>query len=472
MTSSAAWLLSWGIVAVLVIFVLASGAKRSVALGALLILIPFQTVDTRYASSSVLMAYALATMLLISGELRFRMLPALIVVVLAYLLSFTQADRGLLVMNVITIFQFVSCLIIFLLAYNFAGLVKTEKTAVDILFATNSLVVVYCILQLIVGPGESFVPFGVEEFAFNSNRNPDDPRLVGPFGNPGTTAGYFTLMILVCAMDLMFSSGGKRLFVLILAGFNLLGLVATGNRTGFLILVAMFPVMLFTFRRELGAKRVTQFVIGGTLVLAIASTVAVAYTDFGRMFNRLATVTQTEGGVPTTRAETWPVAIEKIKERPWLGEGPYFWTEEDAEEAGQLRTEFEELGELDTIFDPYPHSLYLYLLRTVGIVGLLAVLWFFFQAWRHLSRASRLQSARSYGLAFVRLGTILIPAFLIAQITLEFNRRTTLDYAQFVFALIGLLLGVADRERHDATAEVDYKSRTSARSVEYGSGVP
>ena len=31
-------------------------------------------------------------------------------------------------------------------------------------------------------------------------------------------------------------------------------------------------------------------------------------------------VTATEGGVPTTRAGGWPVAIEKIKRDPWFGE--------------------------------------------------------------------------------------------------------------------------------------------------------
>ena len=45
----------------------------------------------------------------------------------------------------------------------------------------------------------------------------------------------------------------------------------------------------------------------------------------------------------------------------------------------------------------------------------------------------------------LRLGLLLIVTFLAAQITLEFNRPATMDYAQFIFALMGLLVGLGDR---------------------------
>ena len=139
------------------------------------------------------------------------------------------------------------------------------------------------------------------------------------------------------------------------------------------------------------------------------------------------------------------MAIEKIKRHPWFGEGPHFWTAEDAEKIGQIRTEYTEGGEIDTAFDNYPHSLYLYLLRTVGVFGLLAVVGFFIRAWFVLYRASEAGIILSYRSAFVRLGLFLIPAFLISQITLEFHRPDTMDYAQFIFALMGLLVGMRDR---------------------------
>ena len=242
----------------------------------------------------------------------------------------------------------------------------------------NALALVYCALQLTAGPGESFMPFGIKEFEFNLNRVAEDARLVGPFDNPGSTSGYFTLMIMVCAMDMMFAQGRRRTAVQVLIILNLIGLVATGNRAGFLILVAMFPVLLFSFKRELGAQRVTRYLVGGVAVLVLASALAISYTGFGRMFERLENVTETQDGVPTTRALTWPVAIEKIKQHPWVGEGPFFVNPE----AGQ------NLGMLPGEVDPYPHSLYLFLLRTIGILGLVPILWFFLQSWRLLYRVA------------------------------------------------------------------------------------
>ena len=445
MTSSAAWQLAFGLLAVLATYFLVHGTRRTVAIGTLLVLIPFQFVDTKYASSTVLMAYALAALLLIEGDLRLRMLPSIGLIVLAYLLSLTQADRTLLSMNLIVLFQFFSGFCVFLLAYNFTRKVEEARAATDVLLIMNVLVLCYCALQLIAGPGEAFRPFGIAAFEFNSNRDPSDPRLVGPFATPGATAGYFTLMILASAVDLVFAENRRKLFVSALTGLNVIGLVATGNRTGFIILLAMFPVCLFVFRRELGSVRIAQFIFGGIAVGLIASAIAIAFTDFGRLFTRLEHVTDTEAGVPMTRADTWPVALEKIKREPWLGQGPYYMTSEDAKQLGVMHAEYDEEGGLDTAFDPYPHSLYLYLLRTVGVVGFIAVLGFFARAWFLLKSTVRRLDPASYESALVRLGLILIPAFLVAQVTLEFNRLSTIDYVQFIFGLVGLLVGTADR---------------------------
>jgi O-antigen ligase len=426
-------------------FAVAVGAKRKVSIGTLLVLIPFQTIDTRYASSSVLIAYVLAAALLIGGGLKFRMMPAVGLIVLAYFVSLSLADRSILTLHVLFMFQFFSCLVVFVLAYNFATLVENERAVIDMLLAINILAIIYCALQLSVGPGERFIPLGIDELKFNLNRHPGDPRLVGQFDNPGSTAGYFALMTLVCAFEIMFSVGWRRLLVWIVVGFNFLGLVATGNRAGFLVLLGMSPLLLFAYRKELGARRIIQYSIGGMAVLAIAAAITVTYSDFNVMFSRMDTVTETEGGVPATRVEGWPVAIEKIKRDPWFGEGPHFWTAEDAEDVGQLQAEFDEQGAVDTAFDHYPHSLYLYLLRTVGIFGLVAVVGFFVRTWLVLFQASRRESIVGYHSAILRLGLFLIPAFLISQITLEFHRPNTMDYAQFIFALMGLFVGISDR---------------------------
>src|SRR6185436_3008908 len=53
LTSSAVWSLAFGLIAILATLVLATGAKKSLAIGIVLVMIPFQVVDTRYGSSSI-----------------------------------------------------------------------------------------------------------------------------------------------------------------------------------------------------------------------------------------------------------------------------------------------------------------------------------------------------------------------------------------------------------------------------------
>src|SRR5688572_2694052 len=309
--------MAWALITVIAIFAIAAGTKRTFSIGVLLVLIPFQQISTPYASSTVLIAYVLAAVLFMHGGLKLRMLPSIAMIILAYFASFSlAADPGIRLFHMTFMFQFFSCFVVFLLAYNFALVVEQGRSIFDVLLATNVLAILYCGVQLLVGPGESFVPFGIEELAFNKNRHAGDPRLVGPFDNPGTTGGYFTLMVLVCAVDLMFAQGWRRSLLYAVVVCNLFGLVATGNRASFLVLMAIFPAMLYVFRRQLGAKRVVLYSLGGASVLAVAATVAVTGSGFNQMFMRMDKVTKFEGGVPATRQSGWPVALEKIRQNP------------------------------------------------------------------------------------------------------------------------------------------------------------
>lgn len=448
MSSDDIWLLAVGVLAIIFMVVVTASSRRAVAIGVMIVLIPFQVVETRYASSSVLMAYAMAGTMMLMGNVRVRMLLPISFVVLAYVLSLIQAE-GYRSFHLIEMFQFFSCFVVFLLAYNFSRLAEKEQSVMDLLMAMNALVVLYCLLQIVAGAGNAFTPFGIEELAFNSNRDPSDPRLVGPFDNPGTTAGYFTLMTILFVVELMHATGKRRRIVQALMLMNVGFVVATGNRASFLVLLASFPVILFAFRSELGARRFFTYLAGGTAALVLASAIIAAFSGFGNMFSRLAVVTETENGLPMTRANTWEVSLAKIQRHPWFGEGPHFFRAEDAYVLRIVDVKYRDLSDVENIFDPYPHSLYLFLLRTVGIVGVLAVTWFFVQVALELRKALRRRDHDEHARAMVKAGIIVVGAFLITQITLEFNRTGTIDYAQFVLALMGLLLGIADRGPRD-----------------------
>lgn len=451
MSSSNIWMLAIGILAIVAMVVLTASARRVFVIGALIALIPFQVVETRFASSSVLMAYAVAGAMLLGGHFRVKLLPEIGLVLLAYMISFTQA-KDYQSLHVIEMFQYFSCFVVFLLAYNYGRLVSSERSVVSLLLLINILVLAYCALQLSAGAGKAFVPFGIQELAFNTNRDPGDPRLIGPFGNPGSTAAYFTMMTLLWSAELTLASAGRKRLLLAVVLANVAALTATGNRASFLVLMAGLPVLLLTFRRELGPKRFFQFLAVGVASFMLATAAIVAYSGFGNMFRRLALVMETEDGLPMTRAGTWSMAFDKISQDPWFGEGPHYFRAEDAELMKVRRTTYEDLSSLRTTFDPYPHSLYLFLLRTVGIVGLAATLAFFAGVLRELRQALKRGQSDVGTRTVLKAGIVVIGAFLITQITLEFNRTTTMDYAQFILALMGLLVGLANRDQHVAGA--------------------
>lgn len=426
--------LSVALLLAIVVFVLASGLKSTYAIGTVILLIPFQLVETQYGSTNVAFTYVLAAALLINSRLRIPVLVSLALVVFAYLASLSQTDPSTYVGHATYIFQFVSGLVVFVLAYNFARDVQEPVSIVNVLIAMNVLVILYCLIQLWVGPGGQFVPFGIEELSTHRNRGEGDERLIGPFGNPSVTAEYLVLMTLLLCFDLIHWAGGRRRLLILIAAANLMLIVATGNRGGFLVLIFAFPLFLFSFRRVLGATRVIQLFMGGLILLAIASFVTLNYTSFGRLYERLANVTEMENGVPATRSEPWPIAAEKIRQHPWFGEGPRFVGTEHADTGDPLAEE-----------NPYPHDLYLFLLRTVGIVGLVAVLAFFVRVWVQVHRAASAAPPGSYRGGLLRVGSLLFLCFLIDQIKIEFPRNDTIDYVHFVFALFGVLLGIADR---------------------------
>lgn len=426
--------LSVGLLLAIAVFVLASGLKATYAIGLVLLLIPFQLVETQYGSTNVAITYVLAAALLINGRLRIPILESLALIVFAYLASVSQTDPSTYVSHATYIFQFVSGLVVFVLAYNFARDVKQPISIVNVLIAMNVLVILYCLIQLWVGPGGQFVPFGIEELATQRNRGEGDERLIGPFGNPSVTSEYLVLMTLLFCFELIHWTGGRRRLLVLLAAANLTLLIATGNRGGFLVLVFAFPLFLYGFRRELGTGRVIQLVLGGLILLAMASYVTLTYTSFGRLFERLANVTETVGGIPATRSEPWPIAVEKIRQHPWFGEGPRFVGTEHVESGDALAEE-----------NPYPHDLYLFLLRTVGIVGTVAVLAFFIRVWVKVHRAASAAPPGSYRGGLLRIGSLLFLCFVIDQIKIEFPRNDTIDYVHFVFAMFGVFLGIADR---------------------------
>jgi len=429
-----------------ILFVAAYRIPPRVTVGLLVLLIPFQFVQTRYGSSNVALTYLLFAALYLRGNIRLiPMWGVVLMILMAYMISLSQVPPRLYGVHVPYLIALVSAFLVFLIIYNIVRQERDPHFIPQLLLWLNLLVVIYSIVQIGTG-GTKVALFGIKEFTLTHARGGDEPRLQGPFGAVGIMAEYLVVSILLIAYELMHAQGGhKRVWLYGLLGLDMALLVGTANRGGFLSLILGAMLFLFLFRHELGLGRIIGFLIGGIAMLAVGSAVIINFTDYGSMYKRLEG-TEIEGGVPDSRSRTWPLAMEQIREKPWLGHGPDFVP-----------------GLPGTTLVYYPHNLYLYLLYTVGIVGLSAFLLLFVAVMARTRRAARYDGGDPYLRGLVRMGPLLIFVVLVDQLKLEFMRLALVDYWHYLFLLMALLVGLADTAMERARAE---ESRGKAAVVD------
>lgn len=432
--------LSIAILGAIIILFAANAAPIRVSIGILLFMIPFQPVSTSYGSINVAMTFVLVAALMLRGRLPFApVIGSILAVLFAYLISISRLPRSVYSLHGIEFIALVSGFLVFILAYNLARNADNRKFIVGVLMYSNLLSLAYCLVQLGVDPGESIELFGSKDFTLNKNRGSGDARLVGPFGSPGITAAYFMTMSLIVLYEAVHTRGRRRLLAVLLLGGNVVMMVATANRGSFLVLCLGLLAFLYLFRAELGTLRIMRWLVVATVLLVGSGMLLTTYTEYGQLFVRLTATTEMEDGMPATRAVVWPNAIESIKEKPIIGHGPRLLVQH---ELRYLHVPDEQL------VSTYPHSLYLYLLVTVGIFGTACMLFFLFGVlFRIYSTANNAKSISPYERGWIWVGVIVVGTFLVDELKIEFLRNTTVDYAHFVFAIFGIFLGWADNAR-------------------------
>lgn len=400
----------------------------------LICLSPFQTIDSPYTTSNVLMVYVVAIAYVMRGRLRYvPMLPFFVVIIGIYLAAMGFADRSTYVQHAIYIFNYLSVPLMFFLVYNLVCETKDIRLIVQVLVILNILVIAHSVVQVNVGP--HWTLFGIDELSIKGARRGDDPRLAGPYG-VGFTAEFIVLNLLLLAyLSIHIRSVMRRNLLYLLMGVNLACLIATANRGGFLVLIGGAGLFLVMFRSTLGVKRTLTLSVVGVFLLAAMSIVVVKFTDYGQMYERLE-ATELEGGVPDTRTGTWGAIWPEIVDKPILGHGP------------RLRLQGDDAQPYPgTKVMRYPHNLYLFLLYTVGIVGLAAYLWFFAWLVARYRKGIRTPSGDPFVDGFIKLGILLMVIFLIDQLKVEFLRYSSIDYWHFVFTFFAIFLAVADLAR-------------------------
>jgi O-antigen ligase len=429
----------------------------------LLCLIPFQPISSPNGTLNVVLVYVMAIAFLLRGRIRWLPLGGCALLIFgAYVVSTGFAHPATRVAHAVYVANLVSAFLLFYLVYNFIRSEGDVRLVLGTLVAMNVLVLIYCAAQTLVGEVSLF---GVKELSTMGLRA--DGRLLGPFNAVGLTAEYFVLSTLLMCYLLVHAQGRwSRLALYTLIGLNFLFLVATANRGGFLVLIGAGGWFLLLFRAQLGTARAIGLGMVGIMLLSVASLVIINFTDFPGLFERLEATEIDETGIPDTRVKTWTGIAPLIEQRPVIGHGPHFYQLDDPAPYPGFEHPL------------WPHNLYLYLLYTVGVVGLTAWLIFFAaMAYRVIKglRTPNLPGEQDLSKGLVKLGAIMIPIILIDQLKIEFLRSQLIDYWHYLFALFGIWIALADdlrvRAREAVRGGGSSLRRTRAHDFQPASGV-
>ena len=189
----------------------------------------------------------------------------------------------------------------------------------------------------------------------------------------GSIMSLGSLILLFCGLDkLQYRHPWVILFAFIISTFVLLRSTTIGALLIFLI--SIFLILFFQLERKKFDLFITLFLgfilIGSLVVTVIASNADTIFNSFGKD----ATI--------SGRTLIWPLLINKIQERPWLGYGydtfwKGGWEGEVADIWRALIAGFE---------PPHAHNGFLEICLDIGFLGLaIFVIWFVFSCLRSLA---------------------------------------------------------------------------------------
>jgi O-antigen ligase len=388
----------------IIVFIGIYAIPEKIVIGSLVIIIPFQPVVSAFGSINMMLVYLTAFAFMLRGRIKYLpMLGWVMALLFVYFISMSQAPPYTRFDSLFYIITIGSNFLVFYLVFNYVNKDGNVPVFFHFLVVSNILVASYCFIQLFVGFGGVSV-FGVEELSLQQNRA--DSRLMGPFAAAGITAEYLLVQTFILLYMVTYeTSKFWRRTSLLLLPVNLVFLVATGNRTAVVLLFVCGIFYAYLFRHQLGMKRI---MLGGFMLVMFFTVSAVAiinFSQFNVLFDRLGD-TQVEKGLVDSRSVIWPLAWDRISDKPVLGHGPRL----------RLMDEENRAFPQGHQFMPFPHSLYLYILYTLGIVGLLVYLGFFFRLLYRYKSAMRLRLPDMFEKNVPRLAVLLWVVIMLDQV--------------------------------------------------------
>jgi len=404
----------------------------------LLVIAPFEIINSQYGSSSTGIIYIAVLVLIIRKNIvRIPLAWPIFLIMLAYGVSLALAEARI-IDHAIYLIRLIPGFLLFIITYNYVIVERNVYIFFNLLLSINILVLAICTIQLVSGEQQVLL-FGVSEFALKSNRA--SGRLSGPFGAEFTSEylAMSTLILIYLLMKKKHWPYWSPLLLWSVIGLNIGSMVMTGTRGGILVLLLGLLAGLFKYQKEIGLAKSIFLLFSFTMIASLIGVAVLNYTDHNVLLDRLEN-TEIREGVIDSRSIVWPTAWEAIQNNPFFGHGPRLRLMDD------LTTSIPGHEPI-----PYPHSLPLFLLYTLGIFGLLAYILFFTVLCIRMyaggkSKHSELASAST-------LGLIVLSIFLLDEIKIEFLRLVQNDYQAIIFTILGGFLAIADLARSDPGLE-------------------
>ena len=441
--------LTIGLAVIVIMFVAAYAGPEKTIIQFMLLLMPFQPIDTRYGSLNTGLALLVMGAFLLNRRVtRLPLFPLVLLALLIYLVATIEAPRQTYKDHIFYLVSIAANVSLFYIIFNYVMRSSNVKSMLNMFIWTNVLVVIYTMVQLKAGFGTVSI-MGVDELTMVANR--EDRRLAGPFLAVGITAEYMVIQVFIILYRYFNEDSNKiKLLLLALLAANMGVLVGTGNRGGFLVLIAASLLFFFMFRRDFGTMRLIKLGSFGVLLFALVATTMLMLTDFNVLFERLSATEISEKGVPDSRSVIWPLAIERIQEAPFIGHGP------------RIRLTDELTRNIPGHeFMPYPHSLYLWVFYTTGILGFMVLSTAFLALLLTFLRSMRNRHVDLLIRGMPKLALVILFIITIDQIKVSMMRFNLSDYQQYVASLLGLLLGASylarspsDQQKHGSTSTV------------------
>jgi len=171
LTESVALQLAVGVFFATTLFFLAYSLPRTVSAIFLLLLIPFQPVETKYFTANVLITYGIFIALMLRRDaFHMPMLPQVLILLFCYFLAFSQVHPATYVQHAVYLFALISAILVFWITYDLTMRFEDAGSIVKLFLVTNIFVVIYCAIQISQGPGTKLVLFGNENFSMMTMR--------------------------------------------------------------------------------------------------------------------------------------------------------------------------------------------------------------------------------------------------------------------------------------------------------------